>query len=154
MQDGVDPQDVWRVIEGIGGRAGWYSTPLLWSLRGAVDRLVGGPGLRRGRRHAEHLREGDAVDWWRVERIDPGRRLTLRAEMRMTGRAWLQLGVEETADGARYLQRAVYFPDGLWGRLYWWAIFPFHALVFPAMARNIMAEASARAGAVEREDRG
>ena len=154
VQDGVDPQDVWRVIEGIGGRTGWYSTPLLWSLRGAVDRLVGGPGLRRGRRHAEHLREGDAVDWWRVERIDPGQRLTLRAEMRMTGRAWLQLGVEETVDGARYLQRAVYFPDGLWGRLYWWAIFPFHALVFPAMARNIMAEASARAGAVERGDRG
>ena len=146
VQEGVDAQAVWRVIEGIGGEAGWYSTPLLWSLRGAADRLVGGPGLRRGRRHAHHLREGDAVDWWRVERIEPEHRLTQRAEMRMTGRAWLQLGVEETEGGTRYRQRAVYFPDGLWGRLYWWGIYPFHALVFPAMARNIMAEAASRGG--------
>lgn len=135
---GVDPASVWRVIEGIGGSAGWYSTPLLWRVRGIVDRLLGGPGLRRGRRHPHSLREGDAVDWWRVERIEPGHCLTLRAEMRMTGRAWLQLAVESTPTGARYRQRAVYFPDGLLGRLYWWAIYPFHALVFPAMARHIM----------------
>lgn len=144
QEDGVDPESVWRVIEGIGGDAGWYSTPVLWRLRGLADRLLGGPGLRRGRRHADRLREGDAVDWWRVERIEPGRRLTLRAEMRMTGRAWLQLTVEPTAGGARYRQRAVYFPDGLLGRLYWWGIYPFHALIFPAMARNIMAAARDR----------
>ncbi|PWH06328.1 DUF2867 domain-containing protein [Brachybacterium endophyticum] len=137
----VDPERVWEVIEGIGGASGWYSTPLLWSLRGLADRIIGGPGLRRGRRDPRHLREGDAVDWWRVERVEPGRLLTLRAEMRMTGRAWLQLGVETTEDGTRYRQRAVYFPDGLLGRLYWWGISPFHALVFPSMARNIIAAA-------------
>ncbi|UEJ84302.1 SDR family oxidoreductase [Brachybacterium halotolerans subsp. kimchii] len=159
--EGVDPARIWQVIEGIGGASGWYSTPLLWSLRGLADRLVGGPGLRRGRRDPWHLREGDAVDWWRVERVEPGQLLTLRAEMRMTGRAWLQLGVEgidaadgaDGADGAEgagevegiggavYRQRAVYFPDGLLGRLYWWGISPFHALVFPSMARNIIAAA-------------
>lgn len=139
----ADPAAVWRVIEGIGGASGWYSTPLLWTIRGVVDRLVGGPGLRRGRRDPHHLRVGDAVDWWRVESIEPGRSLTLRAEMRMSGRAWLQLCVDPVEDGAgaRYRQRAVYFPDGLRGHLYWWGISPFHALVFPAMARNIVAAA-------------
>jgi uncharacterized protein YbjT (DUF2867 family) len=174
--EGVTPEQIWQVIEGIGGASGWYSTPLLWSLRGLADRLVGGPGLRRGRRDPRHLREGDAVDWWRVEKVEPGRLLTLRAEMRMTGRAWLQLGVEPmggggsseghdgseeprasggssgaddtdgddvhpATTGAVYRQRAVYFPDGLLGRLYWWGISPFHALVFPSMARNIIAAA-------------
>ncbi|MGP9539875.1 SDR family oxidoreductase [Brachybacterium sp. AOP43-C2-M15] len=159
--EGVDPAAVWQVIEGIGGQAGWYSSPLLWRLRGLADRAVGGYGLARGRRDPSHLRVGDAVDWWRVEEIEPGRSLTLRAEMRMTGRAWLQLSVEPGAAeegeatagpgaahadsaGATYHQRAVYFPDGLLGRLYWWAIAPFHAVVFPAMARNILAEARRR----------
>ncbi|UYG17465.1 SDR family oxidoreductase [Brachybacterium huguangmaarense] len=143
-EDGIDPAAVWEVIEGIGGTSGWYSTPLLWRLRGVMDRLLGGYGLRRGRRDAAHLRVGDAVDWWRVEAIEPGRRLTLRAEMRMTGRAWLQLGVTEDDGSTTYHQRAVYFPDGLIGRLYWWGIYPFHALVFPSMARHIMAEARTR----------
>lgn len=138
----VDPSEVWRVIEGIGGASGWYSTPLLWTLRGLADRAVGGPGLSRGRRDPHRLRVGDAVDWWRVENIEEGRVLTLRAEMRMSGRAWLQLRVDPAEEGgSRYRQRAVYFPDGLPGRLYWWAISPFHALVFPAMARNILAAA-------------
>lgn len=144
-EEDVDPAAVWEVIEGIGGKAGWYSTPVLWRLRGAMDRLLGGPGLARGRRDAQHLRVGDAVDWWRVESIEPGKRLTLRAEMVMSGRAWLQLGVEPgEKGGSAYTQRAVYFPDGLIGRLYWWAIWPFHALVFPSMARNILGEARRR----------
>ncbi|MCL6422518.1 SDR family oxidoreductase [Brachybacterium sp. JHP9] len=144
-EEDVDPAAVWSVIEGIGGRSGWYSTPTLWRIRGWMDRALGGYGLARGRRHPDRLRIGDAVDWWRVESIVPGQRLTLRAEMRMSGRAWLQLGVEAAdGGGARYRQRAVYFPDGLLGRLYWTAILPFHALVFPAMARNIMAEARRR----------
>lgn len=135
----VDPAAVWRVIEGIGGASGWYSTPLLWAIRGAVDLVIGGPGLRRGRRDPHALRVGDAVDWWRVERIDPGRRLTLRAEMRTGGRAWLQLSAEPAEGGGTcYRQRAVFIPDGLLGRVYWRAISPFHALVFPAMARNIL----------------
>ncbi|MFC0674389.1 SDR family oxidoreductase [Brachybacterium hainanense] len=138
----VSPEAAWRVIEGIGGASGWYSTPLLWTLRGMVDRVVGGPGLRRGRRDPRALRVGDAVDWWRVERIDRGegsRTLLLRAEMRMSGRAWLELSVSpREGGGVRYSQRAVYFPDGLAGRLYWFGIAPFHALVFPAMARNVL----------------
>lgn len=148
----VDPDAVWRVIEGIGGASGWYSTPLLWTLRGLLDAAVGGPGMRRGRRDPRFLRVGDAVDWWRVEHLERGHLLTLRAEMRMTGRAWLQLAVEpgEGGRGVVYRQRAVYFPDGLMGRLYWFAILPFHALVFPAMARNILAAARQERNAEER----
>lgn len=141
------PEAVWTVIEGIGGRNGWYSTPTLWWLRGVMDRALGGYGLARGRRDPRRLRVGDALDWWRVEAIEPGERLTLRAEMRMSGRAWLQLGVTPAeGGGSTYHQRAVYFPDGLIGRLYWWAIFPFHALVFPAMARNILKAARTAKG--------
>lgn len=146
------PEAVWAVIEGIGGANGWYSTPLLWRARGVMDRLLGGYGLARGRRDAKHLRVGDALDWWRVEAIDPGRSLTLRAEMRMSGRAWLQLTVEPAeGGGSSYHQRAVYFPDGLIGRLYWWGIFPFHALVFPSMARHILR--AAREGGAKRRGR-
>lgn len=134
---------LWEVIEGIGGVNGWYSPRILWRVRGVMDRLVGGYGLRRGRRDAKRLRVGDAVDWWRVESIAPGSELTLRAEMRVSGRAWLQLSVEDEDEGVAYRQRAIFMPEGLRGRLYWWAIVPFHALVFPTMARKIMARARA-----------
>lgn len=137
--ESVDPAAVWTIIEGIGGRNGWYSAPYLWRVRGGIDRILGGAGLRRGRRDPDHVRVGDAVDWWRVESLDPGKEMTLRAEMRASGRAWLQLGVEPGENGgARYWQRAVYFPEGLAGRAYWLAMLPFHRLIFPAMARNIM----------------
>lgn len=142
----LSPEQVWPVIESIGGRHGWYSTPHLWRLRGWMDKLIGGPGLTRGRRDPDRLRLGDPVDWWRVESLDRGRLLTLRAEMRAGGRAWLQLGVERTEDGCVYRQRAVFMPSGLLGRAYWTAILPFHALVFPAMAENIVAEARRRRG--------
>ncbi|OYN88470.1 SDR family oxidoreductase [Parenemella sanctibonifatiensis] len=138
----VDPAALWRVIEGIGGRNGWYSSRWLWRTRGLLDRLAGGYGLRRGRRDNERLRVGDAVDWWRVEAISPERQLTLRAEMRTGGRAWLQLSVEAgEGGGAIYRQRAVFLPDGLFGRLYWWAIKPFHGIIFPTMAKEVMARA-------------
>ena len=127
------------MIEGIGGQNGWYSPGLMWRLRGLMDQAVGGYGLARGRRDPEHLQVNDHVDWWRVEDIQPGRLLTLRAEMKAGGRAWLQLGVEGLpGGGSRYHQRAVFFPSGLLGRAYWRAIQPFHALIFPTMARNIM----------------
>ena len=87
----VDPGHVWTIIEGIGGRNGWYSLPLAWSVRGWLDKLSGGAGLLRGRRHPHHLVAGEVVDWWRVERIERGRLLRLRAEMRAPGRAWLEL---------------------------------------------------------------
>lgn len=138
----VDPAALWEVIQGIGGRTGWYSPRWMWRVRGLLDRLVGGYGLRRGRRDHRRLRVGDAVDWWRVESISPEHELTLRAEMKANGRAWLQLSAEPAeGGGAAYRQRAVFMPDGLVGRLYWWGIKPFHALVFPAMASNIMARA-------------
>ena len=136
--------DLWRVIEGVGGENGWYSFPLAWAIRGWVDKLTGGVGLRRGRRDPDVLHVGDAVDFWRVEAIDRGSFLRLRAEMRLPGRAWLELGAADSPDGgSRYRQRAVYFPKGLSGRLYWWAIAPFHDVIFSGMANRITAEAEA-----------
>jgi uncharacterized protein YbjT (DUF2867 family) len=137
----VDPAHVWTIIEGIGGRNGWYSLPLAWSVRGWLDKLSGGAGLLRGRRHPHHLVAGEVVDWWRVERIERGRLLRLRAEMRAPGRAWLELCVEPDGTGSRYSQRAIFFPRGLSGRLYWLAVLPFHSIIFPAMSRNITAAA-------------
>ena len=136
--------DLWRVIEGVGGENGWYSFPLAWAIRGWVDKLTGGVGLRRGRRDPDVLHVGDAVDFWRVEAIDRGSFLRLRAEMRLPGRAWLELGAAGSPDGgSHYRQRAVYFPKGLSGRLYWWAIAPFHGVIFSGMANRITAEAEA-----------
>lgn len=140
------PDVLWSVIEGIGGSSGWYSWSLAWNVRGLIDRLWGGPGLRRGRRSPHDLRIGDAVDFWRVEEIVDGQLLRLRAEMRVPGRAWLDLGIErDDAGGTMLHQRAVFAPRGLWGRMYWWAVFPFHGLVFGGMQRNIAARAEERA---------
>ncbi|MCX5095175.1 SDR family oxidoreductase [Streptomyces sp. NBC_00365] len=139
------PGALWRVIEGIGGDNGWYSFPSAWALRGRLDRLMGGVGLRRGRRDAARLRVGDSLDFWRVEDIEPGHLLRLRAEMRLPGLAWLEMYAEAGAGGrSRYRQRALFHPHGLLGQAYWWSISPFHALVFGGMARNI-AKAAAKA---------
>lgn len=145
----ASPEALWRVVEGIGGENGWYSFPLAWAVRGRLDRLVGGVGLRRGRRDAAHLRVGDSLDFWRVEEIEPGRLLRLRAEMRLPGLAWLEMTVASGADGrTRYRQRALFHPHGLLGQAYWWSISPFHAVVFGGMARNI---ARAAASSPDRE---
>ena len=142
---GAPAAEVWRVIESIGGDNGWYSLPLAWAVRGWLDRLAGGVGLRRGRRDRDRLRVGDSLDFWRVEEIVPGRLLRLRAEMRLPGLAWLELSVEPDADGgSRYRQRALFHPRGLAGHLYWWSVSPFHAVVFGGMARNITARATSR----------
>jgi uncharacterized protein YbjT (DUF2867 family) len=137
----ADPALLWRVVEGIGGERGWYSFPLAWALRGWADKLVGGVGLRRGRRDADHLNTGEALDWWRVEHIERGRSLRLRAEMRVPGRAWLELEVRPRAGGSYFRQRAVFFPRGLSGRLYWFAILPFHGIIFNGMANRMVYEA-------------
>ncbi|MBD3551243.1 MULTISPECIES: SDR family oxidoreductase [Streptomyces] len=143
----VGPEALWRVIEGIGGENGWYSFPLAWAVRGWLDRLVGGVGLRRGRRDAQHLRVGDSLDFWRVEEIIPGELLRLRAEMRVPGLAWLELSVRRDDRGRTvYGQRALYHPRGLPGHAYWWSVWPFHSVVFGGMARNI-------AKAAEEEER-
>ncbi|WP_422754834.1 SDR family oxidoreductase [Micromonospora sp. WMMD708] len=129
---------LWRVIEGVGGEHGWYSFPLAWSVRGWLDRLVGGVGLRRGRRDPHRLQVGEALDFWRVEEIVPGELLRLRAEMRLPGRAWLELRAEPAGEGrSRYVQRAVFLPRGLPGHLYWLSVAPFHTIIFGGMARNI-----------------
>jgi uncharacterized protein YbjT (DUF2867 family) len=139
----VPPDALWEVVEGIGGENGWYSFPLAWAVRGRLDRLVGGVGLRRGRRDARRLRVGDSLDFWRVEEIERGRLLRLRAEMRLPGPAWLEMRVEGGDGGpVRYRQRAVFHPRGLLGHLYWWSVAPFHAVVFGGMARNIVRAAS------------
>lgn len=128
---------LWRVIEGIGGSNGWYSTLFLWEIRGLIDRIIGGVGLRRGRRDPNHLYVGESVDFWRVERRDPPHLLRLRAEMRLPGLAWLELMVGEENGSVVYRQRATYRPVGLLGHAYWWAVAPFHGVVFGSMCRNI-----------------
>lgn len=149
QQTGNVPADaVWEVIETIGGDQGWYSAPILWKIRGLMDQAVGGYGLARGRRDPHELRVNDHVDWWRVEDVEPQRKVTLRAEMRAGGRAWLQFGVEPLPDGSTRLhQRAVFIPSGLIGRAYWRLIKPFHAMIFPTMAKNIIAAATKKAAA-------
>jgi uncharacterized protein YbjT (DUF2867 family) len=138
------PRDAtWRVVEGIGGDNGWYSFPLAWAVRGWLDRLVGGVGLRRGRRDPKRLRVGDALDWWRVEEIVPGELLRLRAEMRVPGLAWLEFRVELDGPGSRLTQKATFYPRGLWGEVYWRAVAPFHGIVFGGMIRRIAASAEA-----------
>lgn len=143
---------LWDVVEGIGGDNGWYSFPLAWAARGWMDRLVGGVGLRRGRRDPARLRVGDSLDFWRVEELERGGLLRLRAEMRLPGLAWLELSVSEEPPAvtgrprSRYRQRALFYPRGLAGHAYWWAVSPFHSIVFEGMIRNIAAEAE-RAGA-------
>ncbi|GHH35603.1 SDR family oxidoreductase [Lentzea cavernae] len=138
----ASPERLWEVVEGIGGERGWYSFPLAWAIRGWMDRLVGGVGLRRGRRDPQRLYVGEALDFWRVEEIEHGRLLRLRAEMKVPGKAWLELRVAANeGHGSTYRQRAVFVPKGLSGHLYWWAVWPFHGIVFGGMVRNIANEA-------------
>lgn len=132
------PEELWRVVESVGGDNGWYSLPMAWAARGWLDKLVGGVGLRRGRRDPEKLVTGDALDFWRVETLDKGRFLRLRAEMKLPGRAWLEFSVAPGEVGGSVLtQRAVFFPHGLGGRLYWFSVMPFHGVVFAGMARQM-----------------
>ncbi|MFI6580325.1 SDR family oxidoreductase [Embleya sp. NPDC050493] len=136
-QPAATPAQVWRVIEGIGGDNGWHSWPLAWSVRGALDRIMGGVGLRRGRRDPQRLRVGDSLDFWRVEEVVPGELLRLRAEMRLPGLAWLEFTVSSAHGRTYYRQRALFHPRGLLGHAYWWAVFPFHGIVFGGMRRGI-----------------
>jgi hypothetical protein len=138
-------QSLWTVIASVGGEHGWYSWALAWQVRGWLDRLCGGPGLRRGRRDPHDLRVGDAVDWWRVEEVQDMALLRLRAEMRLPGLAWLDLAVEDDGQGRTvFRQRAIFHPRGLLGHIYWAGVTPFHGVVFEAMKRNIAAAAEQR----------
>ena len=133
----VPPAQAFAPIQRIGGRTGWYYGQWLWRLRGWLDLLTGGVGMRRGRRHPERLLPGDVVDCWRVLQIAPGESLRLGAEMRLPGRAWLDFLVTPDGDGARITQTATFDPMGLTGLLYWYGIWPLHRLVFAGMLRGI-----------------
>jgi uncharacterized protein YbjT (DUF2867 family) len=124
-------------IESIGGDSGWYCCNLLWKVRGWLDILVGGVGLRRGRPHPTRLRIGETVDFWRVEALEPGRRLRLAAEMKVPGRAWLEFEVVPDGTGTTIRQTAIFDPLGWRGRLYWYSLFPLHEVVFAGMLRKI-----------------
>lgn len=140
---------LWRAVEGIGGERGWYSFPLAWAVRGFMDRLVGGVGLRRGRRDPDHLIVGDAVDFWRVEAIDRPTLLRLRAEMRLPGQAWLEFSIDVANPERPVLhQRALFIPHGLAGHAYWRAVSPFHNIVFGSMITNLAKAAAKTDGAL------
>ncbi len=132
----VPPAEAFRPVMRIGGETGWYAWNWLWRVRGFLDLLIGGVGVRRGRRSATGLAVGDTVDWWRVEAID-SRRLRLSAEMKVPGRAWLAFEVTGNDDGSTIRQTATFDPIGLFGRLYWYVLYPLHQLVFAGMLRGI-----------------
>lgn len=121
----------------LGGENGWPAWNWAWRIRGAVDRMVGGPGLRRGRRSKSSLRQGDALDFWRVEAIEPPRLLRLKAEMKTPGKAWLQYECVDEDGGTRLIQTAFFEPTGFAGLAYWNSLYPVHRIIFRAMVRNI-----------------
>jgi uncharacterized protein YbjT (DUF2867 family) len=128
---------VFATVERIGGTSGWYYANWLWTVRGWLDLMVGGVGMRRGRRDPDRLQVGDVVNCWRVEAIQRDRRLRLQAEMKLPGRAWLDFEVEAENSGSRLRQTALFDPVGLWGLAYWYGIWPLHQLVFAGMLRGI-----------------
>jgi hypothetical protein len=140
----ADAASVYRIFSGLGGERGWLYANWLWKLRGVLDRLVGGVGFRRGRRHPDDLYVGEALDFWRVEKVELGRLLRLRAEMRVPGLAWLEFQVEAQPDGtSRLIQTAFFVPKGLWGQIYWYGIYPLHAAIFSGMVGAIIKRAEA-----------
>jgi uncharacterized protein YbjT (DUF2867 family) len=139
LQVAVSPAQAFAPIQRIGGPNGWYFASFLWQIRGFFDLLVGGVGLRRGRRDPHTLAVGDALDFWRVEGFEPGCRLSLVAEMKVPGRAWLQFEVEPTSHGSVIRQTAIFDPAGLGGLLYWYALYPIHYCIFKGMLHEIAA---------------
>jgi uncharacterized protein YbjT (DUF2867 family) len=137
IHSSAEPAKAFTVIEGIGGRNGWYFATWLWKLRGFIDLLFGGVGMRRGRRDPRTLRAGDVVDCWRVEAVVPCRKLRFAAEMKLPGRAWLEFDVREEPDGAEIRQTAIFDPVGLGGIVYWYALYPVHRMIFAGMLRRI-----------------
>ena len=136
------PAVVYRAFAGLGGERGWLYANWAWRLRGVMDRLIGGVGLRRGRRHPSEVRVGDALDFWRVEAVEPGRMLRLRAEMKVPGDAWLQFEIGPQSQGETLLLQTAFFaPKGLLGFLYWYVLYPIHGLIFSGMIRNLARQA-------------
>lgn len=136
-------ESVFQSFSSLGGDTGWLVWQWAWRLRGFVDQLVGGPGLRRGRRHPSELLPGEALDFWRVEEVDPPRLLRLRAEMKLPGKAWLQFETRPEGDRTRLIQAALFAPTGFFGWLYWYGSYPFHALIFDALVDALAGRAEA-----------
>ena len=136
----ASPAELFHVVCSIGGKQGWYASDWLWSLRGVLDSLIGGVGMRRGRLHSQ-LSVGDPLDFWRVEALTADRLLRLRAEMRLPGEAWLEWQIEPDVSGSTITQTARFHPRGLLGRLYWIAVAPFHRFIFPGLLGGITADA-------------
>jgi uncharacterized protein YbjT (DUF2867 family) len=146
----LSPVEAFRPVRRIGGNVGWYFGDSLWRLRGFLDLLVGGVGVRRGRRDPEQLVPGDTVDFWRVETYEPDALLSLYAEMKLPGRAWLQFEVRGTDQGSIVRQTAIFDPLGLFGLAYWHTLYPIHRLVFAGMLRGIVkASRAAAAGSAD-----
>ncbi len=131
------PDKAFRPVERLGGESGWYYANWLWSLRGLLDLVFGGVGMRRGRRDPGHVLPGDTIDCWRVESVQPGQLLRLSAEMRLPGRAWLQFELEPEGRGTRLRQTAIFDPVGIAGRLYWYLLLPVHHVLFEGMLSAI-----------------
>jgi hypothetical protein len=133
----VSSEKAFAVIQRIGGKQGWYFANWLWQLRGFIDLLAGGIGMRRGRKNPEKISVGDVIDCWRVAQFKPGKSLRLAAEMKMPGRAWLDFEVLPTQSGCRIVQTASFDPAGLSGLAYWYLVWPIHQLVFAGMLKGI-----------------
>ncbi|MBD3401662.1 DUF2867 domain-containing protein [candidate division GN15 bacterium] len=144
----VTPDRLYQTVSSVGGETGWFYANWLWKIRGALDELLGGVGMRRGRVISEVLTKGDTIDFWAVEEAEENRMLRLHAEMKVWGQAWLEFTVGSDEQGSRLTQIARYYPKGLGGLLYWWATFPVHFFVFRGMARNLC-----RAAEGDRPDR-
>jgi uncharacterized protein YndB with AHSA1/START domain len=132
------PEQVYAAFARIGGQSGWYYANWLWRLRALLDRLVGGVGMRRGRRNPKDVVQGDSLDWWRVEAVEKGRLMRLRAEMRLPGKGWLEFRVEPADGGETRLQQIAYFqPKGLFGLVYWYMLYPIHRLIFKGLVQAV-----------------
>jgi hypothetical protein len=134
------PEAVFQVVTSLGGNRGWLVWEWAWEIRGLLDRLIGGPGLRRGRRHPTELLPGETVDFWRVEALEKPCLLRLRAEMRLPGKAWLEWRVLKTDGNSQLIQTAYFAPRGLLGFLYWWLLYPVHTRVFSSLSGAIAQE--------------
>ncbi|MGD2026946.1 MAG: SDR family oxidoreductase [Anaerolineales bacterium] len=149
----LPPETVYQAFSGIGGDRGWLYMDWAWEIRGWMDKIVGGVGLRRGRRHPDELRVGESLDFWRVEKIEPNHSLLLRAEMKTPGRAWLEFGSIPRSEDKTLLTLGAYFaPRGLMGFIYWYSLFPFHKFIFDGMVRNIAKRAYEIAENEEKRD--
>ena len=131
-------EQVYRVFSKAGGENGWFAWNWAWKLRGFLDRLIGGPGIRRGRRDPEQMLPGEAIDFWRVEEVIPNKLIRLRAEMKVPGRAWLEWRVTQDSEGSSLTQTAFFNPNGISGRLYWILLYPIHGWIFSDMIKTIV----------------